>query len=428
MPAHSRFLAAGVLALTTLTAVASTALAQRPVPGAAREWSQWRGPDRTGISTEKGLLKTWPQGGPTLLWKAEGLGGGYSTPSFAGGKIYGMGYRGQDEVIWARNLADGAEVWSYRITDANRGIGYPDGSRCTPTIDGKLLYAVGVSGDLLCLDAGTGKLVWQKHLVNDFGGAVPNWGYTESPLIDGDKVIVSPGGKTSTIIALNKKDGSTIWQCAVPGGSPACYASGIVANVDGQRQYITYLARGVYGVNLADGKFLWHYASPANGIVCTTPVYQDHMVFATTAYDKGGGAVSLKTNGGAVETAEAYFSQELQNHHGGVVLLGDHMYYFEGFRIGRLVCREFKTGKLVWADETKRKGSLVYADGMLYCRDERGEVSLVPATPQGYRSVGSFPQPNRSGKAAWSHPVVTGGKLYIRDQDVLLCYDVKSKS
>ncbi len=424
MPSRWKSAACAALAVCTLASLTSAALAQRSAAGKSREWFQWRGPDRTGISQETGLLKSWPAEGPKLLWKAEGLGGGYSTPSFVGNRLYGMGYKGTDEVVWARNLADGSELWRVRINDINKGIGYPDGSRCTPTVDGNLVYALGVSGDLVCLEAATGKMRWQKNLVRDFGGAVPNWGYAESPLIDGEKLLVSPGGASATVVALNKADGSVIWKCATPDASAACYASILPADMGGKRQYVAYLAGGVYGVS-TDGKLLWHYASPGNRIVCTTPVYKDQMVFATTAYDKGGGAVRLKPTATGVEATEAYFDREIQNHHGGVVLLGDHMYYFEGWKIGRLVCREFKTGKLVWADETKRKGSIVYAEGLLYCRNERGTMSIVEASPKGYKEISSFEQPFRSGKNAWAHPVVTGGKLYLRDQDVLLCYDIR---
>jgi outer membrane protein assembly factor BamB len=421
-----------LLGLTlTLAGLAAAATPLEPVGGTIRarvgEWPQWRGQDRTGLSQEKGLLRSWPEGGPRLLWKVTGLGGGYSTPSIAGGRLYGMGYRDENEVVWARDARTGQEIWTTpAIAPANRRVGYAEGSRCTPTIDGARLYALGVSGDLVCLDTATGKEIWRKNLVTDFGGKVPNWGYCESPLIDGEKVIVTPGGR-QTMVALNKTNGAVIWTSAVPEADPACYSSAIAVEVDGQRQYIQYVAGGVIGVAASDGRFLWRYNSPANGIVISTPVYHDRHVFASTAYNKGGGLVKLTTNPDrSVKAEEVYFDQQMQNHHGGVLLLGDHIYYAEGHNGAKLVCREFKTGKLMWEDPQKRKVSLTYADGMLYARSERGTMMLVEANPREMVVKGSFEQPDRSGKAAWAHPVVSDGKLYLRDQDVLLCYDIKT--
>lgn len=410
--------------------LATAAAPLEPVGGSIRakvgEWPQWRGQDRTGLSQEKGLLKSWPEGGPKLLWKVTGVGGGYSTPSVVGGRIFGMGYRGEDEVVWARDARSGQEVWtSSGIAPANRRVGYAEGSRCTPTIDGARMYALGVSGDLVCLETATGKEVWRKNLINDFGGRLPNWGYCESPLVDGEKLIVTPGGQ-KTLVALNKSTGELMWTGAVPQADAACYSSAIAANVDGQRQYIQYVTGGVVGVAASDGKFLWRYDHPANGIVISTPIYHDNHVFASTAYQKGGGLVKLSTNPDkTVKAEEVYFDQQMQNHHGGILLLGDHMYYAEGHSPARLVCREFKTGKMVWEDTAKRKVSLSYADGMLFARNERGTMLLFEATPRGMVEKGSFEQPDRSGKDAWAHPVVAGGRLYLRDQDVLLCYDIK---
>jgi outer membrane protein assembly factor BamB len=411
------------LTIAALTVTASlAALGQNARPG---EWPQWRGPERTSLSKETGLLKQWPEGGPRLLWKATGLGGGYSTPSIAGGRMFGMGYVGADEVVWALDL-EGKPVWSTRIANANQGIGYGEGSRCTPTVDGDRLYALGVSGDLVCLETATGKLVWQKNLVRDFKGGIPNWGYSESPLLDREKLIVTPGGRTATLVALNKTNGEVIWQSAVPGGDPANYASVIAADVDGQRQYIQYLPGGPVGVSASDGKFLWRYDKPANRIVIQTPIYHDNYVFASAAYNVGGGAVKLTTSPSGCTAEEVYFTRDLKNKHGGVVLVGEHLYGFDD--PGTLVCLEFKTGKVVWKDRSvSGNASVVYADGHLDCRSQRGTVALVEATPEGYKEKGRFEQPERTSKSAWAHPVVAGGRLYLRDQDLLLCYDVKGQ-
>lgn len=392
----------------------------------AADWPQWRGPDRTGVSRETGLLKSWPPEGPKLVWKAEGLGGGYSTPSIANGRIYGMGYQGDDEVVWALEAASGKPLWRTRIAAANHDIGYDDGPRSTPTVDGDRIYTLGVSGDLVCLNAVDGRLLWQKNLVREFGGSVPHWGYAESPLIDGDRVVVTPGGRAATLVALNKANGEVLWRCPVPGGDPAAYSSCILADVGGQRQIIQFLSRGVVGVSAQDGQFLWRFNAPAcdRGIQCSTPIYHDNHVFAASAY-RHGGALGRLTNGPDGMTAEqVYFTRQMQNHHGGMILVGDYLY---GFNESTLTCLKFKTGEVMWEDRSVNKGSLGYADGMLYARGERGSVALVEATPSGYVEKGRFDQPDRSGKSAWPHPVIANGRLYLRDQDILLCYDVKAR-
>lgn len=407
-------------ALTVLAAAAATAQSAK-----TGEWPQWRGPNRDGVSRETGLLKTWPAGGPRLLWKANGTGGGYGTPSVAGGKVYGMGYRAQEEVVWALDAQTGKEVWASPVAAANRrGKGYGDGSRSTPTVDGNRVYALGDSGDLVCLDANTGAVAWKKDLVAEFAGGVPGWGYTESPLVDGNKLIVTPGGRNATLVALNKQSGELIWSAKVPDGNGAQYSSAIVAEPEGRRQYIQFLSGGVVGIAAADGKLLWRYTSPANGTAnISTPIYRDGMVFAASGYNTGGGLARLMAGPEGVSASEVYFTKNMQNHHGGMVLVGDYLY---GFDRSSLTCLNFKTGEVAWADRSVGKGSVVYADGHLYCRSERGPIALVEANPARYVEKGRFDQPDRSGKDAWPHPVVAGGRLYIRDQDVLLCYEVKN--
>jgi outer membrane protein assembly factor BamB len=342
------------------------------------------------------------------------------------GRMYGMGYRGEDEVVWCLDAQTGALKWmTPPLAAANRQVGYPEGSRCTPTFDDGRLYLVGVSGEIACLEAETGKELWRRHLVREFGGQVPHWGYTESPLVDGDRVIVTPGGGRATMVALNKRSGETLWTGVVPQGDPACYSSVIVEEIDGIRQYIQFLAGGIVSVAANDGRFLWRTNRPANGIVISTPVYHDHHVFASTAYNRGGGLYQLATENGVVTPTEVYFSQEMQNHHGGIILLGDHIYYAEGHGRGVLVCREFKTGKLVWQERNPHKGSLVLADGHFYYRSERGTMLLIEASPRACVVKGEFEQPDRSGKYAWAHPVVVNGRLYLRDQDLMLCYALK---
>jgi outer membrane protein assembly factor BamB len=392
------------------------------------DWPQWQGADRTAVSRETGLLKSWPKEGPPLAWKVKGVGGGFSTPSIAAGRVFGMGFVGDDEVVWALEEATGKEIWSTRIAKATRGIDHGSGPRCTPTVDGDRLYALGIAGELACLESASGKMVWQKNLTSkEFGGRRPGWGYSESPLVDGDKLIVTPGGKDATLAALNKKTGEIIWKAQVPGGDGAAYSSVIVADSCNRRQYIQFLNRGVVGVAAADGKFLWRYNKPANGTAnCSTPIYHDNSVFAASGYGTGGGLVQLSQNQDGVKADEVYFTKNMKNHHGGMVLLDGYLY---GSDEGMLTCLEFKTGKVMWAERRTGKGSIVYADGRLYYRNEggRGALILVDANPKQYVEHGRFDQPDRSDKNAWPHPVIANGKLYIRDQDVLLCYDVKQR-
>lgn len=406
-------LAALVFAATSFTAA--------PAPNF--DWPQWQGQDRTAVSRETGLLQDWPKNGPTQLWKADNLGGAYCTPSVAAGRVFGMGFRKDDEVVWALDEKTGQEVWSVRIAKANRRPGYGEGPRCTPTVDGDVLYVLGMDADLVCLKTKNGAEIWRKNLRTDFGGNVGGWGYSESPLIDGDKLLCTPGGKKATIVALNKKDGDLIWKGIVPEGDQAHYSSIIAADVDGKRQYIQFLKGGVVGLS-GDGAYLWRYNNPANGTAnCSTPLYHDGFVFAASAYGKGGGLVKLASSGDAVKADEVYFVKNMQNHHGGMVLVDGYLYGEGG---GQLTCLEFKTGKIKWAERKAGKGSIAYADGRLYYRNEGGPVILVEANPEKYVEHGRF-SPPRTDKAAWPHPVVANGKLFIRDQQYLYCYDVKEK-
>ncbi len=393
----------------------------------AADWPQWRGPERSGLSKETGLLKTWPAEGPKLAWTARKLGEGHATPSVAKGRIFGMGLRAGDEVVWALDEKTGKEIWSARIAAVSQleGTQGGNGSRATPAVSGAQIYALGVGGDLACLNVSDGAVRWKKSLVTDFGGRVPTWGYSESALVDGDNVIVTPGGDAAPLVALDKKTGAVVWKAQVPGGGRVAYASAIAADVDGQRQIIQFLAGGVVGLEAKSGKLLWRYDAPANrqGINCSTPIYRDKYVFAASAYQHGGGLAKLTAGaGGAMAAEEVYFTRQMQNHHGGMVLVGDYLY---GFDNSNLTCLEWKTGKVMWSDRSVGKGSVSYADGLLYCRSERGPVALVEANPKEYVEKARLEQPERSTSPSWPYPVIANGKLYLRDQDVLLCYDIK---
>jgi outer membrane protein assembly factor BamB len=418
------------------------------------DWHQWQGPDRNAISKETGLLKEWGEGGPPLAWKNAELGTGYSTPSIANGKIFGISNREGNEVAWALSETDGKELWAIPIGQAQTE-GMPqgiEGTGCTPTVDGDLLYVLGYGGDLACLQAKDGNIVWQKNLLTDFGGVLPTWRYNESPLIDGDKLICTPGGDEITMVALNKLTGETIWKNHIPkpnaesdgggqrgggrGGfrdSGAAYSSAIAIDFGGVHQYVQFLSKGVVGVAASDGKLLWRYDNPANqmGINCSTPIYIDGQVFAASAYGAGGGLAKLSKDGDGFKAEEIWFSKKMENHHGCMVVIDGCLYGANGGNGGGyLVCLDFKTGDVLWDERANRgvkKGSVAFADGRIYYRTEEGSIHLIEPSREKYTEHGKFDQPDRTRQPAWSHPVIANGKLYIRDQDLLLCYDIQAK-
>jgi outer membrane protein assembly factor BamB len=391
------------------------------------DWPGWRGPDRTGVSTETGLLKQWPPAGPKLLWKVHGLGGGYSTPSIAEGRIFLMGSRDGDEFLMALDVRDGHRLWSTRvgIVGQNTGPDYP-GPRCTPTVDGDLLCALGSDGDLVCAETATGAISWHRHLLKDFHGKRGTWAYAESPLIDGDVLICTPGGATATMVALDKRTGDLRWRMAKPEYNTAAYASAIVAEAGGVRQYIQFLGSGLMGVSASDGRLLWVYNKHIGGVSAVCPIYRDGYVFSTASGVEGSGGdalLRLIADGSNVHAQEVYLKRVMVNMHGGVVLVGEYLY---GTSQSSLVCMDFKTGARKWKERSVGQGSLMAADGLLYLRGQDGQMALVEATPEGYHEKGRFRQPDRSSFPTFCHPVVAGGRLYLRDADVLLCYDVKS--
>lgn len=390
----------------------------------AADWPQWRGIDRTAVSRETDLLSAWPKMGPALVWRIEHLGEGYSSPSIAAGRIFAMGNREKDEYVLGLAEKDGKELWATRVGEVrHEGAGYP-GPRSSPTVDGERLYALGINGDLVCLECTTGKVLWRKDLEKDFRGSVGPWGYSESPLIDGDRVLCTPGGGYATLAALNKMTGELIWRGVVPQGDPAAYSSIITAQVDGQKQYIQFLSRGVVGLS-AEGKFLWRYDRPANGTAnCTTPVFHDGAVFAASGYGTGGGLARIVKEEDRFKAEEVYFTRKMRNHHGGIVLVDGYLY---GSDEQYLTCLEFKTGKVMWAERKAGKGSIAYADGRLYYRSEDGPIVLVEASPRGYVEHGRFTPDQTTDHPAWPHPVIANGRLYIRDQGLLGCYELKQR-
>jgi outer membrane protein assembly factor BamB len=387
----------------------------------AADWPSFRGPNRDGRSNETGLLKQWDDKGPPIIWTAKNLGLGHGAPTIAGGKVFGLGTRDGKDGVWAIKEADGSELWFTPIDDPkspNQNNG-PSGS---PTIHDGKVYALSSRGKLYCLDAGTGKEIWKVDYVSDLGGSIQKWGYTESVLIDGDKLICTPGGK-NTLAVLNPANGEVIWKAEVPKADAAQYSSPIVAEIAGQRQYIQFVKGGVVAVAASDGAFLWRYDAPANRVAnCSMPIVHEGNVFAASAYDTGGGLVEVTKAGDKFEAKQVYFTKQMQNHHGGMVLVDDYLYGDGG---GSLRCIEFRTGKIAWEERTG-KGSITYADGHLYFRDEgSGSLWLIEATPKEFVQKGKFKQTDRSKERAWAYPVIANGKLFVRDQVLMHCYDIK---
>jgi len=418
--------------------VASSVVALLVLPdlrAAAPEWPGWRGPARDAFSPDTGLAGEWPAGGPPLAWKASGMGAGFSSLAIVDGRIYTMGDRDGAQQLMAFDAKDGALLWKTRV-----GPVWSDeygGPRGTPSVDSGLVIALGTEGDLVAAEAATGKERWRRNLASDFGGQMMSmWKWSESPLVDGDHVIVTPGARGAALVALDKATGKEVWRAAIPDLGPrgkdgAAYSSIVVSNAAGVRQYVQLMGRGLVGVRASDGKFLWGYNRIANDVAnIPTPLVRANWVFASTGYQAGAALVELQKQGDGIAAHEVYFldAKTLQNHHGGMVLVANHVYAGHGHRKGFPICVELTTGKVAWGGDIRNAGSgsaaVVYADGHLYFRYENGVMMLIQATPDGYRENGSFTIPGVV-KPSWSHPVVLDGRLYLREQDMLYVYDVR---
>jgi outer membrane protein assembly factor BamB len=399
-----------------------------PLPVRAADWPQWRGPDRSDVAQETGLLKDWPKSGPKLLWTFTDAGTGMAGFAVVGDRLFTMGADDKSEYVFALDLKTHKKAWSTEI--GPRFInGWCDGPRGTPTVDGDLLYALGGQGNLICVKTTSGEKVWEKSYTRDLGGNLPMWGFTESPLVDGDRLICTPGGSRGTLAALDKKTGEVIWRSKeITDGAE--YASVVPAEIGGVRQYVQMTVANVFGVDARDGRLLWKYSRPGK-ITIPTPIVADNRVYVTSGYSKGYNLIELVPAGKDFQVREVAKGSEMTNHHGGVIKVGDYLYGHSDS--GGWTCQEFKTGKVVWSERNKLgKGSVTCADGMLYCYSERdGTVVLIEASPKGWIEHGRFTIPAktklpRKRGQIWTHPVVANGKLYLRDQDLIFCYDVKN--
>lgn len=389
-------------------------------------WPHWRGPDRTGISRETGLLQSWPEGGPKRLWLFSNAGIGYSSFSVVNDRLYTMGARGDKEYLIAVDVTSGKEAWATEVGGLFTN-NWGDGPRSTPSVDGDRVYTMGAQGTLLCAHAASGKVIWRTTM-EALGGTVPGWGFTESVLVDGNQVLCTPGGEKGAIAALEKTTGKVLWQ-SKDFTSGAQYPSIIPAENHGVPQYIQLTMKSLVGIGAADGKLLWKVPFPGQTAVIPTPIFRDGMAYITAGYGAGCKLIKIDAQ---QKTREIYANKKMKNHHGGVILLDDHVYgYSDG--VG-WACQEFKTGKLVWNEKKQlEKGSVTCADGRLYCLGEKGgTVVLLESSTSGYKEHGRFTldplsKLRKPAGGIWAHPVVVDGRLYLRDQELLFCYDVKAK-
>jgi len=403
------------------------------------DWPQWRGLNRDGVSKETGLLKAWPNEGPKLLWTFEEAGIGYSNFSVVGNSLYTMGAQDADdkEFVLAIDISTGKELWRTPIGTFYRN-NWGGGPRSTPTVDGDRLYALGANGDLVCLERATGKTVWQKNFKTDCNGAVGVWGYCESVLLDGDNLIATPGGNDGAIAAFNKKTGDVVWR-ATDVKDAAEYVSLVILEAGGVRQYVTMFKSGTVAVRAKDGKRLWSDALGGNGIaVIPTPIVEGNQVYVTSQYNGTSGLLKITGGPDEFKVEKVYDSSKLlKNHHGGVVKVGDHVYGHSSVERGLWVCIDFQTGAEKWRKESNKdsldKGSISYADGSFYCLGERSGMCVkVAASPDGWNEEGRLTLPKQDKRRAaaggiWPHPVIARGKLFLRDQNYIFCYDVKAK-
>jgi len=385
-------------------------------------WPQFHGPNRDNLSTEKGLLKKWPEKGPALLWRSQGLGHGYSSVSIASGMIYTAGSIEKDTVITALNL-DGKVLW--QVKNGKAWTGDHPGTRGTPTIDGGRLFHQSPLGNLLCLEAKTGDRIWEFNILEKFQSKIATWAMAESLLVDGEHLICCPGGPQTCMVALNKKTGSVVWK-APSTEELAGYASPALIEYQGMRIVITLTSKGMVGVNADTGELLWHvkHKSYADENVMM-PIFHDGHVFISTLK---AGSVKWKINvkDGKVSLEEVWRTQELDNHHGGVLLVNGNLYGTSTFRNRNLwICLDWETGRNKYMDKGVGKGSLTYADGMLYTLSIDGVMGLVRPTPMGHELVSSFKIPEGGKGNSWAHPVVCGGRLYIRHSEFLYAYSVR---
>ena len=386
---------------------------------ASAEWNQWLGPNRDGKSPETGLLAAWPESGPKQVWQVESLGAGFSSLAVASGKLFTQGVKNGKQFLIALDAETGETVWEteHGRPYSNRRGGGPRG---TPTFDDGRVYALGGGGNLICADAATGAKVWEKHLLKTYRARNINWGISESPLIDGNRIIVNAGGRGASIVALDKTTGKELWKTQ---SDEAGYSSGVAVEIDGVRQYLFFTGEAAVGVLATNGELLWRYRPVSNSTAnVATPIVRDNLVFFSSSYGTGCALLRLDSTGGSTTASEVYFNRDMRNHYSNSVLIDDHLYGFSG-RI--LTAMEFETGELAWRDRSVGKGQMIHADGRFYILSDDGVVGLVEPNPSEYREVSRFEIGSRD-YPTWTLPVISDGTLYLRDQERLYAYNVKA--
>jgi outer membrane protein assembly factor BamB len=407
-------------------AAVSPDVAVAPQPDADQPacfWPRFHGPHNDNISTERGLAKTWPEDGPPLVWTAEGIGQGYSGVSLAAGRIFTAGNIGDETIVTALSMA-GEILWQVPAGPAWRA-DYP-GTRATPTIDGERLYYQSPHGDLVCLKVESGERLWAVNVLERFGAPNIRWALAESVLIDGQRVISTPGGPRTAMVALDKMTGQTVWQSESADGDAAGYATPALVEYEGKRLLLTMTAKAVICVDADSGKLYWRFPHETSyDVNVLRPIFHEGRVFVSTGYGAGSRMLRMSVEGDRIAAEQVWTNRDLDNHHGGVVLVGGHLY--GSSHRGRWVCLDWSDGTTRYAAEGVGKGSLTLADGMFYCLGERSRVGLVECTPEEHRLVAEFRLPPGGDGPSWAHPVVCGGRLYLRHDDFLYCYDVTAK-
>jgi len=391
------------------------ALAAAATPAA--DWPQWRGPRRDGRTAETGLLRQWPAKGPEQVWRVDTLGEGYSSFSIASGKLYTQSQKNGQQWVIALDAATGKTKW-----EVSAGAAFPQdrgpGPRGTPTVDGDTIYSLSADGTLVSLAAATGKKNWEQNILRRYNGSQIDWGLSESPLVDGNRLIVTPGGKDRSVVALDKKTGNPIWGT---GSDQAAYSSAIAFDFGGQRHLVVFTSRGAMGLNAANGWVMWKYAKVANRVAnIATPLYHDGHVYLSSDYGTGCALLKLTAAGDRVNATEVYFNKDMRNHYCSPVLLDKHVY---GFSSGILTAMDFYTGEVSWRDRSVGKGQLILGEGRLYLQGENGTVALAEAAPSGYKELSRF-EFGRGEYPLWTLPVIAGGRLFLRDQGKLACYKI----
>jgi len=387
------------------------------VAATAADWPQWRGVRRDGRTAETGLLRQWPAAGPGLLWRVDGLGEGYSSFSIANGKLFTQSQKKGRQWVMALDASTGKPIW-----ETPAGEHFPQdrghGPRGTPTVDGDTLYSLSADGTLVSLVAATGKKNWESNILRDFKGSQIKWGLSESPLVDGNRLIVTPGGKDKAVVALDKGTGKPLWG---GGDDQAGYSSAIAFDFGGQRHIVAFTSSGAIGLNAANGSVMWNYTKVSNRTAnIATPIYHDGHVFLSSDYGTGCALLKLTAAGERIKATEVYFNREMRNHYGSSVLLDKHLY---GFSSGILTSMDLMTGEVAWKDRSVGKGQVILAEGLLYLQGETGTVALAEATPTAYKEISRF-EFGRGDYPLWTLPVIAGGRLYLRDQGKLACYKI----